>query len=72
MYFVTWPVAGSPKRGEMPSCDHPGTALAQADALLASGATGVSIRDERGHHIEGDALAVCCRRGRITRDLQPW
>jgi hypothetical protein len=71
MYFVTWAVAGSPKRGEMPSCDGPGAALRQADALLTGGATGVSIRDEEGHHIEGDDLAICCRTGRITRDLKP-
>jgi hypothetical protein len=72
MYFVTWSVAGSPKRGEMPSCDHSGAALLQANALLASGATGVSIRDEEGHYIEGDALALCCRSGRITQNLKPW
>jgi hypothetical protein len=72
MYFVTWPLAGSQKRGEMPACERPGAALRQASALLASGATGVSIRDEQGHHIEGEALEVCCRRGRITRDLKPW
>ena len=72
MYVVSGIVAGSPKPVEFHYADHVGDALRRAAVLLANGATDVSIVDQRGNHIEGDALAGCCRTGRILGNLKPW
>jgi hypothetical protein len=72
LYAVSGIVAGSPQPLEFHYVDHVSDALRQATALLANGATNVSIVDQRGHHIEGDALADCCRTGRIQANLKPW
>ena len=70
-YIVSGTIAGAPKLVEF-RFDEVGRALTQAGILLKSGASDVSIHDERGHHIEGPALVSCCQTGRIRGDLQPW
>jgi hypothetical protein len=70
-YIVLGTIAGAPKPVEF-RLDDVGRALTQAGILLRSGASDVSIHDERGHHIEGAALVSCCQTGRIRGDLQPW
>ena len=57
-YIVSGTIAGAPKPVEF-RFDEVGRALTQAGILLKSGASDVSIHDERGHHIEGPALASC-------------
>ena len=68
-YIVSGTIAGAPKPVEF-RFDEVGKALTQAGILLKSGASDVSIHDERGHHIEGPALTS--QTGRIRGDLQPW
>jgi hypothetical protein len=70
-YIVLGTVAGALKPVEF-RLDEVGRALTQAGILLKSGASDVSIHDQRGHHIEGPALVNCCQTGRIRGDLQPW
>ena len=71
MFFVSATVPAFAK----PVIDWPwqevGDALNHASALLASGAMGVSIRDDQGNHIGGLDLEICCTTGWIQPDLQP-
>ena len=71
VYFVRAPGSGSPEWIEFRYRDlRP--ALAQACALIKSGASDVSIRDSHGNNIEGSELAACCRGERtLNSDLRP-
>ena len=59
-YIVSGTIAGAPKPVGF-RFDEVGRALTQARILLKSGASDVSIHDERGHHIEGPALAAAAK-----------
>jgi hypothetical protein len=70
VFHVTAAVKGMP-HPYVRRFDHVRLAIAEARALLASGAENISIHNNHGDHIEGSTLEECLQSFGVQNNLKP-